>query len=33
AGLMGRLSAYPPVWWNGPGADFASLDLALAELA
>src|ERR1700712_170133 len=20
AGLMGRLSAYPPVWWNGPGA-------------
>jgi hypothetical protein len=33
AGLMGQLSAYPPVWWNGPGADFASLDLALAELA
>ena len=33
AGLMGRLSAYPPVWWNGPGADFASLDMALAELA
>jgi hypothetical protein len=33
AGVMGRLSHYPAVWWNGPGADFASLDLALAELA
>lgn len=33
ASLMGRLSTYPPVWWNGAGADFASLDLALAELA
>ena len=33
AGLMGRLASYPPVWWNGPGADFASLALALAELA
>ncbi|MBE7247158.1 MAG: AMP-dependent synthetase [Actinomycetospora chiangmaiensis] len=31
AGLMGRLASYPAVWWNGPGADFASLDLALAE--
>lgn len=31
AGVMGRLPAYPSVWWNGPGADFASLDLALAE--
>lgn len=33
AGLMGRLATYPAVWWNGPGADIASLDLALAELA
>ena len=32
AGVMGRLASYPSVWWNGPGADFASLDLALAEL-
>lgn len=31
AGIMGRLETYPTVWWNGPGADFASLDLALAE--
>ncbi|AYO82722.1 AMP-dependent synthetase [Methylobacterium brachiatum] len=31
AGVMGRLPSYPSVWWNGPGADFASLDLALAE--
>lgn len=31
AGVMGRLATYPSVWWNGPGADFASLDLALAE--
>ncbi|MCJ2124154.1 AMP-dependent synthetase [Methylobacterium sp. J-077] len=31
AGVMGRLASYPTVWWNGPGADFASLDLALAE--
>ena len=31
AGVMGRLASYPSVWWNGPGADFASLDLALAE--
>ncbi|WP_331315006.1 hypothetical protein [Methylobacterium mesophilicum] len=33
AGVMGRLAAYPAVWWNGPGADYASLDLALAEQA
>jgi acyl-CoA synthetase (AMP-forming)/AMP-acid ligase II len=33
AGIMGRLANYPAVWWNGPGADFASLDFALAELA
>lgn len=33
AGLMGRLASYPAVWWNGPGADYASLDLALAEQA
>jgi hypothetical protein len=33
AGLMGRIATCPPVWWNGPGADFASLDGALAELA
>ena len=33
AGVMGRLARYPSVWWNGPGADFASLDLALAEQA
>ena len=31
AGIMGQLVSYPAVWWNGPGADFASLDLALAE--
>ncbi|MCJ2057413.1 AMP-dependent synthetase [Methylobacterium sp. J-048] len=31
AGVMGRMASYPSVWWNGPGADFASLDLALAE--
>ncbi|SFM27998.1 AMP-binding protein [Methylobacterium pseudosasicola] len=31
AGVLGRLASYPSVWWNGPGADFASLDLALAE--
>ena len=31
AGVMGRLVHYPAVWWNGPGADFASLDFALAE--
>lgn len=31
AGVMGRLVRYPAVWWNGPGADFASLDRALAE--
>ncbi len=33
AGVMGRLDAYPTLWWNGPGADYASLDLALAEQA
>ncbi|MCJ2132539.1 AMP-dependent synthetase [Methylobacterium sp. J-026] len=33
ATVMGRLAAYPALWWNGPGADFASLDLALAEQA
>ncbi|WP_305547098.1 AMP-dependent synthetase [Methylobacterium sp. NEAU K] len=33
AGVMGRLATYPAVWWNGPGADFASLDFALAEQA
>jgi hypothetical protein len=33
AGVMGRLVAYPAVWWNGPGADLASLDLALTEQA
>ncbi|MEL6063863.1 MULTISPECIES: AMP-dependent synthetase [unclassified Methylobacterium] len=33
AEVMGRLATYPALWWNGPGADFASLDLALAELA
>ena len=32
AGIMGRLAVYPVVWWNGPGADFCRLDLALAEL-
>ncbi|WCS25990.1 AMP-dependent synthetase [Methylobacterium sp. NMS14P] len=31
AGVLGRLAAYPALWWNGPGADYASLDLALAE--
>lgn len=33
AAVMGRLATCPTLWWNGPGADFASLDLALAELA
>ncbi|MDP4023165.1 AMP-dependent synthetase [Methylobacterium sp. NEAU 140] len=33
AGVMGRLDAYPAVWWNGPGADFCRLDRALAEYA
>jgi hypothetical protein len=33
AGVMGRLSTYPAVWWNGPGADLANLDHALAEQA
>jgi hypothetical protein len=33
AGVLGRLASYPALWWNGPGADFASLDHALAELA
>jgi hypothetical protein len=33
ATVMGCLATYPALWWNGPGADFASLDLALAELA
>lgn len=33
ADVLGRLATYPALWWNGPGADFASLDLALAELA
>lgn len=33
ASVMGRLATYPAVWWNGPGADFASLDLALDEQA
>ena len=33
AAVMGRLATYPALWWNGQGADFASLDLALAELA
>ncbi|WP_457105728.1 AMP-dependent synthetase [Methylobacterium sp. P5_C11] len=33
AGVMGRLARYPAVWWNGPGADYASLDHALAERA
>lgn len=32
AEAMGRLATCPALWWNGPGADFASLDLALAEL-
>ena len=31
AGVVGRLETHPVVWWNGPGADFARLDLALAE--
>lgn len=31
AGVLGRLETYPALWWNGPGADFARLDLALAE--
>lgn len=31
SGVMGRLTTYPAVWWNGPGADLASLDGALAE--
>lgn len=31
AGVVGRLETCPVVWWNGPGADFARLDLALAE--
>jgi len=30
---LGRLDRLPPLWWNGPGADFARLDLALAEHA
>lgn len=33
ARALGRLDRLPPVWWNGPGADFARLDLALAEAA
>ncbi|MCJ2073881.1 AMP-dependent synthetase [Methylobacterium sp. J-030] len=33
AAVMGRLAIYPALWWNGPGADFASLDLALSEMA
>ena len=31
AGMAGRLASLPSVWWNGPDADFASLDAALAE--
>ncbi len=33
ARALGRLDRLPPLWWNGPGADFARLDLALAEHA
>lgn len=33
ARALGRLDHLPPLWWNGPGADFARLDLALAEHA
>ncbi len=33
ARALGRLDRLPPLWWNGPGADFARLDHALAEHA
>lgn len=33
ARALGRLDRLPPLWWNGPGADFARLDLALADHA
>jgi hypothetical protein len=31
ARALEHLDRLPAVWWNGPGADFARLDLALAE--
>ena len=31
ARALGRLDRLPPVWWNGAGADFARLDLALLD--
>ncbi|GJE40522.1 AMP-dependent synthetase [Methylobacterium persicinum] len=31
ARALGRLDRLPPLWWNGPGADFARIDHALAE--
>jgi hypothetical protein len=33
ARALGRLDRLPPVWWNGDGADFARLDLALLDFA
>lgn len=33
ARALGRLDRLPAVWWNGPGADFARVDEALAEHA
>ncbi|MCJ2013745.1 AMP-dependent synthetase [Methylobacterium sp. J-076] len=33
ARALGQLERLPPVWWNGPGADFARIDDALAEHA
>lgn len=33
ARALGRLDRLPPLWWNGPGADFARIDHALADHA
>lgn len=33
ARALGGLDRLPPVWWNGPGADFARIDHALADHA
>jgi hypothetical protein len=33
ARALGHLDRLPPVWWNGAGADFASLDDALLDAA
>lgn len=33
ARALGRIDRLPPVWWNGVGADFARIDLALLDYA